>query len=199
MSEAQPYNREQAILEKMKPFMDEGFANSGQELQQEFEKRGYLDWERLETILNKLLLQGKQLQEEQKKGKIQFVVFSYLQGEALENRIEIKIDLFDEGFYLDMEECTGYFRPEIMQAQYIQDIKKLHKETEKNFIRLQIYELQEIEKSYATRYRYICGLMLKSMADLIMEVLSKSDIMLAEDIRLIYGAYMDKAVDFTRR
>lgn len=61
--------------------------------------------------------------------------------------IEFKtvIDLFDEFFYLDMEECTGYFTPGIMQAQYMLDIEKLHRESEKNFIRLQMWELRELE------------------------------------------------------
>ena len=198
MSGIQPYDRGQIILEKMHPFMKECFSHSCNVLQQKLEKSGYQDWEMLQFILKDVLFYAKCLQEQHKKGKIQYIIFSYLQGASLKETIEIKIDLFDEFFYLDMEECTGYFTPGIMQAQYMLDIEKLHREAEKNFIRLQMWELRELEIKYATYYKHICGRMLESMSDLIMETLLAGEIALTEDIKLLYGEYMDKTVDITR-
>ena len=109
------------------------------------EEKGYREWESLEVCLSKVAHQVKQLQEDGKKGMIQYVVFSYMSVSLPLNKIEIKIDLMDEDFYLDVQECTEYYSSEILQKRYIEDVRYLYREAEKRFIRIQFHELQEME------------------------------------------------------
>ena len=145
-------------------------------------------------LLHNVVQQAQPLQEQQKKGEIQYVVFSYMNVSATFNEIEIRIDLLDKGFYLDQWECTEYYSSEILQKQYIEDVHLLYQEAEKRFIRLQIHELQELEFVYRKRYQTLCGLMLKSMADLIREAVKSSEILQSDNLQLLYGTYMDKAI-----
>ena len=174
--------------------MEKCFGQACQYLQRELEEKGYLEWTSLEARLNKATYQVKQLQEEGKKERLQYVVFSYMSVSLPLNKIEIKIDLMDEGFYLDQWECTEYYSSEILQKQYIEDVHLLYQEAEKRFIHLQIHELQELEFVYRKRYQTLCGLMLKSMADLIREAVKSSEILQSDNLQLLYGTYMDKAI-----
>ncbi len=190
----QAYQRKKNIIEELEDDMERCFGQACQYLQLGFEEKGYLEWESLETRLNKATYQVKQLQEEGRKGEIQYVVFSYMDVSLPLNKIELKIDLLDEDFYLDEQECTEYYCSEILQKQYIEDVHLLYREAEKRFIRLQFHELQELEFVYRKRYQTLCGLMLKSMADLIREVVKSSEILQSDNLQLLYGTYMDKAI-----
>lgn len=189
------YNRrKEQMVEALKPFMSELFSNSCMELQKIFEKIGHQEWDRFEKVLKEVLAIGKRMQEEEDKGKIHYLIFSFLQYGSRNRRFEIRIDLLDQGFYLDERECSGYFHPEILQKKYIEDAAVLQQELSRRFIRLQKYEIQQIEVVYARHYQYICGLMLKSMSEHIMELLSQSELSTSDDVVFLYGEYMDKAV-----
>lgn len=190
----QAYQRKKNIMEELEDDMEKCFGQACQYLQREFEEKGYLEWESLETRLNKATYQVKQLQEEGKKGRLQYVVFSYMSVSLPLNKIEIKIDLLDEGFYLDEQECTEYYYSEILQKQYIEDVRLLYRDAEKRFIRLQFHELQELEFLYRKRYQALYGFMLKSMADLIREAVKSSEIPQSDNLQLLYGTYMDKVI-----
>ena len=101
------YNRrKEQMVEALKPFMSELFSNSCMELQKIFEKIGHQEWDRFEKVLKEVLAIGKRMQEEEDKGKIHYVIFSFLQYGSRNRRFEIRIDLLDQGFYLDERECS---------------------------------------------------------------------------------------------
>ena len=188
------YHRKKNIVKELQSCMEEYFLQGCRCLQTELERKGYTEWDKLELLLHNVVQQAQLLQEQQKKGEIQYVVFSYMNVSATFNEIEIRIDLLDKGFYLDQWECTEYYSSEILQKQYIEDVHLLYQEAEKRFIRLQIHELQELEFVYRKRYQTLCGLMLKSMADLIREAVKSSEILQSDNLQLLYGTYMDKAI-----
>ena len=189
------YNRrKEQMVEVSEPFMNELFSHSCMELQNIFEKIGHQEWDGLEKGLKEVLAIGKRMQEEEDKGKIHYVIFSFLQYAPRGRELGIKIDLLNRNFYLDEQECEGYFYPNILQKKYREDIEVLQKELSRKFIRLQKYEIQQIEVVYAKHYQYICGLMLKSMSEHIMGLLSQSGLSVSGNVVFLYGEYMDKAV-----
>ena len=79
------------------------------ELQKAFEKIGHQEWVRLEKVLKEVLAIGKQIQKEKNKGEIHYVIFNFLQYLPQGRELGIKIDLLNRNFYLDEQECEGYF------------------------------------------------------------------------------------------
>lgn len=59
---------------------------------------------------------------------------------------------------------------------------------------MQKYEILQIEVRYAKYYQYICGLMLKSMSEHIIELMSQYELAISDNVVFLYGEYMDKAV-----
>ncbi len=194
------YNRrKEQMVEVSEPFMNELFFHSCMELQKTFEKIGHQEWDGLEKGLKELLAIGKRMQEEEDKGKIHYVIFNFLQYGSRNRRFEIRIDLLDQGFYLDERECSGYFHPEILQKKYIEDAAVLQQELSRRFIRLQKYEILQMEVRYARYYQHLCGLMLKSMSEHIMGLLSQSGLSISGNVVFLYGEYMDKALVLYQR
>lgn len=189
------YNRrKEQMVEALEPFMNELFSQSCRELQKIFEKIGHQEWDRLEKVLKEVLAIGKQMQEEENKGEIHYVIFSFLQYAPKVRQLGVKINLLDHDFYLDEQECEGYYFPDILQKKYREDIEILQKELSRRFIRLQKYEILQIEVRYAKYYQYICGHMLKSMSKHVMELMSQHELTISDNVVFLYGEYMDKAV-----
>jgi len=149
------YNRrKEQMVEVSEPFMNELFSHSCMELQKIFEKIGHQEWDRFEKVLKEVLAIGKRMQEEEDKGKIHYVIFSFLQ-------------------YGKMQQFCRKNYPEGSSVCKSMKSNKL---------------------KWHMQYQYICGLMLKSMSEHIMELLSQSELSTSDDVVFLYGEYMDKAV-----
>ena len=60
-------------------------------------------------------------------------------------------------------------------------------------MRIQNYELQDINEAYAQYYSSIMFRMLESLGGLIMKTITESGVCIADDLKILYGQYMDKA------
>ena len=60
-------------------------------------------------------------------------------------------------------------------------------------MRIQAHELFDVNEEYIKFYYSVMYKMLGSVSELIMETIEKSGILIADDLKIIYGEYMDKA------
>lgn len=62
--------------------------------------------ENLTSKFNSVCKEAISLQEKELKGEIRYIYFSMLRTKILENKGEWRIDLYDEKWFLDKEECS---------------------------------------------------------------------------------------------
>lgn len=101
--------------------------------------------------------------------------------------------LDDEG-YLDEQEAAGYYCPQLLHTDYLSGIECLRGQASKKYIRLQEHELFEINKEYATFYNTLICKMIESLCGMIMGAVVESGIKVAEDFKIVFREYMDKAI-----
>lgn len=187
-------SRRDEILQYMQESMEKCFYKSCQSIQTEIENGGNRIWSDLKAILEQILMHAADMQKKNKKGSAQYLVFSFLNSSVHFEKLELRIEVLDDGFYLDEQEAAGYYCPQFLQAEYLSGVECLCRETSEKFVRLQNQELFEIKKEYTTFYNALICQMIKSLCGMIMRAVVESGIKMTENFKIIYGEYMGKAV-----
>ncbi len=113
---------------------------------------------------------------------------------ALLDRLELRIDALDDGFYLDTQEASAHYHADFLQDRFLQDLIFLYEKAAEKFIRIQHFEQVQIRQNYAEYYDALLFQMIKALTGLILETVEESEVHAAGSLRIICGDYMDHAV-----
>lgn len=185
--------RREQISQYLRPYMEECFQKSCNSIQTELECHAHEIWSELKDCINECLDHVGIMQEQQLKGKLQYLVFSFLRCGVYFDRLELRIDFLDDGFYLDEQETATSYYPDFLQKNYAEDINFLQKKAGEKFVRLQNYERSDIKTEYLGYYQSILFRMVESMTKVILELLADRNIQFEDDFKILFGEYMDNA------
>ena len=170
--------------------MEERFQESGSSIQKKLEERGNEFWNGMRGKIERVFVQVKDLQEKGQKGKIAYLICSFTQCGVHLNRMLLRIEALDEGFYLDEQETADCYDLQLLQDAYQGDMAFLHQKVSEKFIRVQNYELDEVSKVYSEYYNVLMYRIMKSIGSLIMRTVSESGVRVSDSLRIMYGEYM---------
>ncbi len=187
-------NRKSEIIQYMQDSMKECFQKSCLIIEKEIELQAFEIWDGIKNAINESLKHASEMQSQQKKGELKYLAFSLLSYGLYMDRLEMRVDAMDDGFYLDVEETAGYYQFTFLQDKYLDDLEFLYKKAHEKFIRMQNHELEQIKRKYAEFYFSIIYRIMKSLTELIVETVANSEIRVAEELKVILGEYMDQAV-----
>ncbi len=182
------------IIQFLQNNMEELFQNSCEKIQTELNINAEKIWNDFQSPINKCLNKAKELQHQNQKGSIQYLVFSIMQYGLCFDRIELRIDTLDDGFYLDMQEASAHYYADFLQDFFRKDLAYLYKKASEQFVRIQHYEQVQIKKKYAEYYYSLLFHMVKELIDLVYENVLDSGISITDRFKIIFGEYMDNAV-----
>lgn len=189
----QVFERKEELLQWLQLYIEEHFSDSCRMLQEELEAHGDMIWKELRDIICEILTRVDELQKQHNKDGIKYFVFSLLNCSIYQGRIEFRIDALDDSFYLDEQEAEGYYCPRFLQDKYREGLDCFDQKVTEKFVRIQNYELQDINEAYAQYYSSIMFRMLESLGGLIMKTVAESGVCIADGIMILYGQYMDQA------
>jgi len=92
-------NRTSDMLQYIKPYMEECFQGACRIIQAEIEKNGLRIWDELKGIILEVLLLTDYAQRQGKKGNAEYLLFSFLGRSFIMDRLQRRIETFDNGFY----------------------------------------------------------------------------------------------------
>lgn len=187
-------NRETEISQFLQPYIEERFQMSCQWFQLVVEYYGLEVWNELKTVIRTTIKKADLLQKENKKGKGQYFIISFLKSSVYLEKLEWRIDILDEGFYLDNQESEGYYLPRFLQGKYWEDLDFLLDKTRDHVIRLQNYEWIVIKKQYTELFAFLVFQMIHSLIEYIVEEIEESKLLLSDQFKIIYGEYMDRGI-----
>ena len=182
------------IIQFLQNNMEELFQNSCEKIQTELNINAEKIWNDFQSPINKCLNKAKELQHQNQKGSIQYLVFSIMKYGLCFDRIELRIDTLDDGFYLDMQEASAHYYADFLQDFFRKDLAYLYKKASEQFVRIQHYEQVQIKKKYAEYYYSLLFHMVKELIDLVYENVLDSGIPITDRFKIIFGEYMDNAV-----
>lgn len=186
--------REEELIYFLIPFMEEVFDKSKEILQAEIVRDAPGIWNNLKSVLHKVLESTGKLQKQNRKGSLQYLLFSFMQYGVCSGILEIKVCAFDDRFYLDEEEAIGTFPLTFLQDQYGNDITYLYQKAEEKFVRIQNHERTDIRERYSDYYDSIAYTVVENLAEFIMKEIAESNVKITDCFKILYGGYMDQAL-----
>lgn len=173
--------------------MEERIQETCTEIEKMLKKQGASMWKELRSAVQEILARTADGQEQNRKGKAAYLVCSFLQRSVYLNKLLLRLEIMDEGFYLDDVETAGYYRLWMLEERYREDLEFLHQKVCKEWIRVQDHELDEVDKEYTEYYNAVVSMIVQSMGSLLMEVVEESEVRLADTFQIVYGQYMGNA------
>lgn len=185
--------RAEELIHFLMPFMEENFDKSREILQAEIMRNAPEIWNDLKSLIHKVLESTDELQKQNRKGSLQYLLFSFMQYGVCSGILEMRVCAFDDRFYLDEEEAAGTFPLTFLQDQYGNDITYLYQKAEEKFVRIQNHERTDIREWYSGYYDSIVYAVVESLAELIMKEIAESGVKITDRFKILYGGYMDQA------
>lgn len=117
--------RAEELIYFLTPFMEENFNKSREILQDKIVCNAPEIWNDLKSVIHKVLESTDELQKQNQKGSLQYLLFSFMQYGVCSGILEMRVCAFDDRFYLDEEEATGILPLTFLQDQYGNDLTGL--------------------------------------------------------------------------
>lgn len=189
----QGFDRSGDILLWSRPYMEERIRESCTEIEKKLKEQGVSMWKDLRGAVQEVLARTADGQEQNRKGKAAYLVCSFLQRSVYLNKLLLRLEIMDEGFYLDERETAGCYRLQMLEECYQEDLEFLHQKVCKEWIRVQDHELDEVDKEYTEYYNAVVSMIVQSVSGLLMDVVEESEVRLADTFQIVYGQYMGNA------
>lgn len=150
--------------------------------------------ENLSAAFNSVCKEAILLQEKQLKGEIKYIYFSMLRTMLLENKGSWRIDLYDENWFLDKEECSINIDLNFIYEPLFNHMKELL--TKKNEYGRTIKEndIHLIKQKEANTYHCFVLSVITDLLKIFLEDLAYKEMEKKEDIVIMSGEYMDAAI-----
>lgn len=174
--------------------MEELFQDSCRAVQTILDTDSGKIWKNFQAAVRECLEKTRIFQQQKQKGILHYLAFSPMQYAPFLDRLELRIDALDDGFYLDTQEASAHYHADFLQDRFLQDLIFLYEKAAEKFIRIQHFEQVQIRQNYAEYYDALLFQMIKALTGLILETVEESEVHAAGSLRIICGDYMDHAV-----
>lgn len=131
-------------------------------------------------------LQGKEL-----KGEVKYIYISLLRTSLLENKGEWRIDLYDEKWFLDKEECSINIDFDFLYDSFFSHMEELLKKKNQYGQDINDMDIEKIKLKEANKYHFLALELFKVMIEGFLESISYKEMRKKEDITIMAGEYMD--------
>ena len=192
MEKVQPQRTE--LYTYLYTYMEELFQDSCRAVQTILDTDSGKIWKNFQAAVRECLEKTRIFQQQKQKGILHYLVFSPMQYAPFLDRLELRIDALDDGFYLDTQEASAHYYADFLQDRFLQDLIFLYEKAAEKFIRIQHFEQVQIRQNYAEYYDALLFQMIKALTGLILETVEESEVHAAGSLRIICGDYMDHAV-----
>ena len=135
-------------------------------------------------------------QNVEKKGPLNYISFSFLNSNLLLNHYAIRVDAWDERFFIDENEASSEWDFQNILCGTGLDMDAVSTAVKKTMIIVQEYELKELERAYLLNYYAFAIEVLKIAIPFCTHVMSESPAMLATEVQFTVGTYMEKQQPF---
>lgn len=150
--------------------------------------------ENLTSKFNTVCEEAILLQEKDLKGPIMHIYFSMLRTSILENKGEWRIDLYDEKWFLDKEECSINIDLDFIYETLFIHIKELSEKKKEYGRTIKEKDIEGVKLKEANKYHSLALNIIKGILQSFLECTSYKEMKKKEDIIIRAGEYMDAAV-----
>jgi len=125
-------------------------------------------------------------------GKVKYIIFQRLLSSERTGSFEIYVGMSDAMLYLDKEMDYLFWKPELLYEDIDQAMREIEKILSKEYVQIEEYELIYLkQKLLLDDWKLFVGI-LKMAAGEIAGEITKSSLLLEDEIQILCGNYMDR-------
>lgn len=175
--------RLEQIKEEAEAIYKTRFDETCVEIKERLEKQWEVVEDEIVAIVKELMSKADILQAEGRKGKGKYLLISHLYSSYMAGTYEYRMDILDEGMYLDAQEVCTYWKPNFLISYIEKDHEYFRDVMKKKFIRLREYEIREVEWYYQFYYHSLVYEIFRCL---------RERLELFSQYQLLFGEYMGK-------
>lgn len=126
------------------------------------------------------------------KGTVSYISFSFLQSYLLLDRLAFRVDAWDERFMLDDSEASSEWDFRALVPCGRPDMDAVARKVRETMIRVQDYELRELERAYRVNYFALAIEVLRAALPFSVEQVRRGAVELSQEVQFTVGPYMEQ-------
>ena len=187
-------DKNQVLKEFQEKYVADRYKGEFKKIIEEYNSNREAIEEKLTLQFDSVCKEAASLQEKKVKMEIKYIYFSMLRTKLLEDKGQWRIDLYDEKWFLDKEECSMDIDLNFMYEPLFKHMKELS-EKKKEYLRtIKEKDLEYIKLKEADKYHSLALNIIRGILQDFLECTSYKEMKKKEDIVIMAGEYMDAAI-----
>lgn len=138
-------------------------------------------------------------QQQDVKGEIRYLCFSFLQSSLLTKSYELRLDAYDEGLFKDLSETCVYWSPSFIFRYFEEDVKFVRIQLRQNIVRIREFEIENFLQDYARHYYRIVQRFIENQMEDIDLKSYLNGVRCGEGLSVTFGGYYDYSVQICEK
>ena len=187
-------DKNQVLKEFQEKYVADRYKEELKEIIEKYNRDREAIKEKLAAQFNSVCKEAILLQEQEVKGEIKYIYFSMLRTKLLENKGQWRIDLYDERWFLDKEECSVDIDLNFIYEPLFNHMKELSDKKQEYLRTIKEKDMEAIKLTEANKYNSLALNIIRGIVKNFLECTSYKEMKKKEDIVIMAGEYMDAAI-----
>ncbi len=189
-----PVDKERIMAEFKTKYVEGHFEDEYPKIQKNLNDNKEAARKEIFCAFSELCSKAKKQQEESLKNEIKYIYISYLRTSIQQNSGIYRIDLYDDKWYLDKEECSVNIDLSFVYESLFNYIKELQDRKKEYGRTITEMDVEKIRLKEADKYHKIGVRFLESIVNDLVEGNEYKEMKKSDEIRILAGEYRDEAV-----
>ena len=146
----------------------------------------------LKKVLETLIQQQICKQKTEGQNKIKYLIFQRLLSSGYTGSYDLSVGMSNAKLYLDEQIVYEYWKPDFIYEDIDKSMEEVKKILGKKYVRIEEYELLRLKQQLLFDDWTLFVEILKRESRKIIQSVLESDLILEDEIQVLYGNYMDK-------
>lgn len=186
-------NREEAIQDFMERYVIDRWQDEILAIDERYAKNKASIEKELTDAFVKVCHQAQLLQQQQRKGSIHYIYFSFLRTSILENKSIYRIDFYDENWFLDNEECCGHWDVDFIYHSLFQHMRELEEKRKAYARKVTAMDIEHFKLFEAFKYNMLVIEFIREQLPALLEQEAFKGVKCSEELHILAGEYMDQS------
>ena len=170
----------------------EELVNDVKEIMSSLEQKTQQIVAEIASAVETALREAEHRQIAREKRAASYISFSFLQSYLLLDRFAFRVDAWDERFMLDDREASSEWDFRTLVSCSGPDMNAVAKKVRETMIRVQDYELKELERAYRVNYFALAVEVLRAALPFSVDQVKRDSAELSPEIQFTVGPYMEQ-------
>ena len=185
-------DKEKVLEEFKNKYMKNRFINEIPKINVKFQKNEKVIKNEILLNFNKVCENAKNLQNENLKKEIKFIYISFLRTSLLENKGIWRIDLFDENWFLDKEECFINLDFSFIYENLFNFIEELQEKKKEYGRAITEMDVEKIKLQEGDKYHNLIMRFFENKINELIECENFKEMNKHNELMIFTGEYMDE-------